>query len=60
MHEECMVVKTITIDLEAYETWPNTSAKEARFSRVVKEQFGRRRTGRPNTRYSRLTPSVTS
>ena len=46
VHDKCMAVKTITIDMEAYETLARHKKKGDSFSRVIKEHFGRRRTGR--------------
>ncbi len=41
-----MAVKTITIDLEAYEALSRHKGDGDSFSTVIKSHFGRRRTGR--------------
>jgi predicted CopG family antitoxin len=41
-----MAVKTITIDLEAYEALSRHKGVGESFSKVIKSHFGRRKTGR--------------
>jgi predicted CopG family antitoxin len=58
-------MKTITIDFEAYEALARRKRKGESFSRVIKERFGSRRTGRDlaalvkSMRLTDETPAVT-
>ncbi len=46
VHDKCMAVKTITIDMEAYEILSRFKDGRKSFSQVIKDELGRKRTGR--------------
>ena len=46
VHDKCMAVKTIIIDMEAYEILSRFKDGRKSFSQVIKDELGRKRTGR--------------
>ena len=46
MHDECVAFKTIRIDLQEYEVLSRYKTPGKSFSEVIKDELGRRRTGR--------------
>jgi predicted CopG family antitoxin len=55
VHDKGVAVKTITIDLEAYEALARRKRKGESFSQIIKEHFVRRTTGRD---LSALLPAI--